>query len=307
MPTSTIQHVGYQDAQVRERKLQRDLRLLSWRTTSSPTTPSRSSTSAPCSSNRATVPRPSRSCGAASPSPSPTDSIVRKLYSQIIQCQRQLGQTREALATCGEARRHYPDNMEILFQESLVRHQFGDRKAAIATLEQLLSSREGDHFASVDAGLKGHKTRHNLVRGCARKAGTRKPRNNGGWPWRSAHLLPTLVSLAQLGIDCGRPELVDAMLPRLDSHPQGRIQAALLRGRVGLAKKNFREARRIVEELLTQHPKAIHLHQFLSHVLLQEGHDWAAAERVLRNILELDPNHAEAKKNLSVLLEQQRR
>jgi tetratricopeptide (TPR) repeat protein len=58
-----------------------------------------------------------------------------------LDCQRGLGQTREALATCDEARRHYPDNMEILFQESLVRHQLGNRKAAIATLERLLSSR----------------------------------------------------------------------------------------------------------------------------------------------------------------------
>ena len=39
--------------------------------------------------------------------------------------------------------------------------------------------------------------------------------------------LPTLVSLAQLGIDRGRPELVDEILPRLDSHPQGRVEAAL--------------------------------------------------------------------------------
>jgi len=192
--------------------------------------------------------------------------------------------------------------MEILFQESLVRHQLGDRKAAIATLERLLSSREGDHFASVDAGLKGHKTRHNLGAWLCEDGRHHEAEEQ----WRLAlreepSFLPTLVSLAQFGIDRGRPELVDEMMPRLDRHPQGRVEAALLRGRVHLAKKNFLEARRMVEELLTQHPKAVHLHQFLSHVLLQEGHDWPAAERVLRNILALDPNHTEAKKNLAVL------
>jgi len=198
--------------------------------------------------------------------------------------------------------------MEILFQESLVRHQLGDRKAAIATLERLLSSREGDHFASVDAGLKGHKTRHNLGAWLCEEGRHREAEEQWRLALREApSFLPTLVSLAQLGIDRGRPELVDEMLARLDSHPQGRVEAALLRGRVHLAKKNFREARRIVEELLTEHPKAIHLHHFLSHVLLQEGRDWVAAERVLRNILALDPNHAEAKKNLGVLFEQQRR
>ena len=45
---------------------------------------------------------------------------------------------------------------------------------------------------------------------------------------------------------------------------------------------------------------------FLSHTLLQEGRDWAAAEQALRAILDLDPNDAEAKNNLAVLLQQQK-
>jgi hypothetical protein len=40
----------------------------------------------------------------------------------------------------------------------------------------------------------------------------------------------------------------------------------------------------------------------LSHVYLQEGRDWPAAERALRDILALDPGHGEARRNLAVLL-----
>jgi hypothetical protein len=40
----------------------------------------------------------------------------------------------------------------------------------------------------------------------------------------------------------------------------------------------------------------------LSQVLLQEGRDWEAAERALRDVLSIDPHHAETKHNLSVLL-----
>jgi hypothetical protein len=36
-------------------------------------------------------------------------------------------------------------------------------------------------------------------------------------------------------------------------------------------------------------------------VLLQEGRDWAAAERALRDVLDIDPNHAETRHNLTVL------
>jgi Flp pilus assembly protein TadD len=40
----------------------------------------------------------------------------------------------------------------------------------------------------------------------------------------------------------------------------------------------------------------------LSHVLLQEGQDWDAAERALRDVLALDPNHQETRHNLALLL-----
>jgi hypothetical protein len=42
-------------------------------------------------------------------------------------------------------------------------------------------------------------------------------------------------------------------------------------------------------------------------VLLQEGRDWEGAERALRDVLALDPGHAEARHNLDVLLHQQGR
>ena len=41
-----------------------------------------------------------------------------------------------------------------------------------------------------------------------------------------------------------------------------------------------------------------------SHVLLQEGQDPGAAAESLRAILRLDPGHAEARRNLAVLLRQ---
>ena len=43
----------------------------------------------------------------------------------------------------------------------------------------------------------------------------------------------------------------------------------------------------------------------LTHVLLQEGGDPAGMERALRDVLALDPNHAQTRKNLAVLLKKQ--
>jgi hypothetical protein len=55
------------------------------------------------------------------------------------------------------------------------------------------------------------------------------------------------------------------------------------------------------------HPQAIWPRVVLSHVLLQEGRDLAGAEKALRDVLALDPNHAEARVNLAVLLQNRQR
>src|SRR5262249_54988922 len=93
----------------------------------------------------------------------PKDSIVRKLYALIGQCQRQLGRPAEALRTCAEGRQPSPDDAELLFVEALARRERYDRQGAEACLQRLIEGREADHFASVDAGLRGHKARHNLA------------------------------------------------------------------------------------------------------------------------------------------------
>jgi hypothetical protein len=61
-----------------------------------------------------------------------------------------------------EGRRVYPDDVALHFQERVLRREQGNRHGAISTIERLLATREGEHFASVDAGLRGHKARHNL-------------------------------------------------------------------------------------------------------------------------------------------------
>jgi hypothetical protein len=43
----------------------------------------------------------------------------------------------------------------------------------------------------------------------------------------------------------------------------------------------------------------------LSHVLLQEGADWNAAEKSLRDVLAISPDHAETTHNLAILQRQQ--
>jgi Flp pilus assembly protein TadD len=57
-----------------------------------------------------------------------------------------------------------------------------------------------------------------------------------------------------------------------------------------------------LDKALTEHPRAPGLWQIRSHALLQEGKDWTGAERALRTLIELDPQDAQAKNNLDVLM-----
>jgi Flp pilus assembly protein TadD len=72
-----------------------------------------------------------------------------------------------------------------------------------------------------------------------------------------------------------------------------------------LARREFAPARQILEAAAAGAPREVRPRQLLSHVLLQEGRDWAAAEQALRDVLEMAPDHAEARHNLEVLRHQQ--
>src|SRR5262249_31792946 len=93
----------------------------------------------------------------------PGDSIVRKLYALLAQGHRQLGQMAEALEVCRAGRAHYPADVELLFIEGTTRQVVGDLAGAEACLRRLLQTPPGAYFASVDAGLRGYKARHNLA------------------------------------------------------------------------------------------------------------------------------------------------
>src|SRR5205823_1835542 len=92
----------------------------------------------------------------------PSDSIVRKLYAFLVQCHKKLGKRAQALDACRCGRAFYPDDTELLFQEAQIRSELSDLPGAITCARRILEHRDRSHFASVDTGLRGFKTRYNL-------------------------------------------------------------------------------------------------------------------------------------------------
>lgn len=302
-----IHHVGYQDPALRKRKLERDLRLLHLEDAQHPDDPFTLFNLGSVFQELGKLPEALSYMQRSLERSHPNDSIVRKLFALITQSHRHLGEKDQALAACLEGRRFYPADAELLFQEGLVSMDMGKPNEAERAFLMLLSGCEGDHFASVDQGLRGFKARHNLAHVYAGQGRTAEAEAQ----WRVSlqeqpEFSPAWIGLGDLAVTQGRWDLVEEAASHLANGSHAPVDATVLRGRMHLARRDFTVARQYFEDAIVQDPQSIWPRLFLSHVLLQEGRDWDAAERVLRDILEIDPGNIDAKRNLSVLLSQKK-
>jgi tetratricopeptide (TPR) repeat protein len=307
-----VRHTGYQDPELRRRKLERDLRLLRLEDAECPDHPF---TLFNLGSVYQELGRLDEAVGLFRRSlarSQPADSIVRKLYALTAQCLRQLGKKEEALAACREGRRLYPEDVELLFQEGLVRRELGDPRGAEACLVRLLNAKDADHYASEDTGLAGFKARYNL--GILYHDLGQVPAAEAQWRAAAAEqpgFLPAWLGLGEVCLSqarWGELDVVARALAAARPHdPAAELEAGLLRARGHMARREFPAARRLLEATVARFPGEVRPRIVLSHALLQEGRDWAAAEQALRDVLALDPTQAETRHNLEVLLRQQAR
>jgi tetratricopeptide (TPR) repeat protein len=303
-----IHHAGYQNPGLRRRKLERDIRLLELEHAELGDHPftlfNLGSVYQELGRYGLALTFLRRSLELSSPS----DSIVRKLYALIVNCHRVQQHIGDALAACQDGRRLFPNDAELLFAEALLRRDQNDLQGAASCLSELLQLEPDSHFASVDAGLRGYKAHHNLgviYRQLGKLAEAESE-------WRTVvterpDFLPAWQALAELYLTKQRWAELEEVVTRLESGPHARIEAAVLRGRAELARGDFAIARRRLEEVIAAHPQALWPRVILSHVLLKEGRDLAAAANALNEILRLDPEHAEARNNLAVLMRDRER
>jgi glycosyltransferase involved in cell wall biosynthesis/tetratricopeptide (TPR) repeat protein len=304
----TIHHVGYQDPALRRSKLERDIRLLQKQVADQPDDPfvlfNLGSVCLELERIQEALPILKRSLALSHPG----DSIVRKLYALIVQGHRRLDQTSEAHEACRAGLAVYPEDVELLFQESLILRKIGDLAAAEACLTQLLEIRDHDHFASVDPGLRGYKARHNLA--VIYQEQGRLADAEAQWRLvtkERPEFTPAWLGLGELFLSQGRLPDLAAIEELISDRGPHDLESSVFRARAALARAQFDAAQHILEHLIARFPQALRPRIVLSHVLLQAGRDQQAAERALREVLALDPLNAEARHNLTVLLSKRSR
>jgi glycosyltransferase involved in cell wall biosynthesis len=301
-----IHHTGYQDTALRQRKLERDGRLLRLEIAEKPDDPFILFNLGSIAQERGRLSEAVSFLRRSLERSHPRDSIVRKLYALLAQCHRRLGQEELALAACQKGREFYPDDVELLFQEGVLLHERNDRSGAKACWSRLLAPRSAEHFASIDTGLCGYKARHNLAQLYLEEGDLAEAEEH----WRAAlaeqpDFAPARLGVAEVYLRQGRwSDLEGAVCEIVVSGWE--LEGELLRARGHMARKEFGPACRLLKEVIAQTPQAPQPRRLLSHALLQEGTDWQAAEQALRDLLKLEPLDAEARNNLALLLRQQK-
>jgi tetratricopeptide (TPR) repeat protein len=253
-----IRHTGYLDAALRRRKLERDLRLLQLENAEQPDEPFVLFNLGSIANELGQAHEALRYFQRSLELSHPSDSIVRKLYALIAQCQRQLGHRDEALTSCLAGRHYYPDDAELLFLEALVRQEQRDLLGAVACLERLIAGQEGEHFGSVATGLRGYRARHLLAllwREMGRLADAENEARNA--LAERLDYTPAWLELGEVYLAQERWPELDEVVVRLEGDRQSWLEAAVLQARGQLARKEFAAARGLLEAAIAKAPQAL--------------------------------------------------
>jgi glycosyltransferase involved in cell wall biosynthesis/thioredoxin-like negative regulator of GroEL len=233
----------------------------------------------------------------------PQDPTLRKAYALLAQAHRRLDQYDPALAVCAEGLKRFPDDTELLFQEAVLRIHRRDLAGGERCLRWLLTTPPGDYIAvAVDPELRGVKAHFNLavvLRDQGRLAEAEaefqqvvaeKPEFTEAW-----------IGLTDLYLSQGRRERAEALLRRLQADPRRSAEARSVEARFLVATGDFPGARRVLETAVREAPASVGPRLALVPVLLAEGRDLAAAERVIQEILTLEPNNTQARLHLEAV------
>jgi GT2 family glycosyltransferase/tetratricopeptide (TPR) repeat protein len=301
-----VDHVGYQQVEVRRSKLERNLRLLEMDDAERPddafTLFNLGWTMMDLGQTEQALPRLKRSLERSSPD----SSIARKLYHLIAIAHRHFGQKDEALKVCRDGLERYPDDSELLFEEASLLLDAKEVERAEINLLRLVETRPGPYFGSVDDGMRGYKTRDLLARLYRDQGRT----SEAEIQWRAAvaekpSFLPAWLGLGELHLCHGRWADLEQAAYNAEVTAGAALEAALLRARAHQARKEFAPARRLLEQVIPRAPEALAPRVLLSHVLLQEDKDPSAAEQALHDVLARDAANSEARHNLAVLRRKQ--
>jgi tetratricopeptide (TPR) repeat protein len=235
----------------------------------------------------------------------PGESHLRKAYALLTGCYRRRQAWAEARRACEEGLHACPDDPELLFNRGMVCHQLGDQSAAEESYRHILERPAADpYLRSVDVGIAGFKTRHNLAMlyldaGRPQEAEAQLRRAVAEEP----AFMPSWFALAEVMRTAGRSGELTDLVDEICSSQNTRAVGKLVRARALFDDGRNAEALGLVTEALAAGlgPNLVHGLRLHSHALLRLGRT-AEAVPVLRELVALAPDTEEGHSNLVLAL-----
>jgi tetratricopeptide (TPR) repeat protein len=297
-----VLHSGYDhSAEGQKKKLERDLRLLHLEEHERPDHPF---TLFNLGMTYADIKQFDRAIGYLTRSieqSKPGESHLRKAYALLVYSYNQARQHEAAWETCQIGLRFYPHDAELRFRLGILLQDQGRLQEAVTTYREVLEHREDRHLASVDRGINGFKTRHNLAIAYAdigdlasaeeqwRQIVQEVPNYRQGWRGYG----DALIRQKKFG---EANELAEKLVNGGHLHGEGQF----LRGRLAASQGNLNDAIRELEQANSLCPADTEPLRELCRLLFERG-DPADAERWLEELVARDPEDASVHFNLGTV------
>ncbi len=239
-----IEHSGYEEPAVYQRKLKRNVRLLLLEDQERPNDPFTLLNLGWTYKNLGQVAAAIAYYRRGLERCEPGMPIARKLYQRLVRAYLALRQQQEALHACQEGLAAFREDVELLFLEAVLLSEAGRLAAAEAAFLRLADLRPDDRIdLDVHPGIRGDMLRHNLAR--VYKAQGRVDAAEAQYRAALAHRPDSVRSLYELGlllVEQGRASEADTIVEKLDVLGSiGTMAATMLRRKGTQDKATSRE------------------------------------------------------------------
>jgi GT2 family glycosyltransferase/glycosyltransferase involved in cell wall biosynthesis/SAM-dependent methyltransferase/Flp pilus assembly protein TadD len=235
----------------------------------------------------------------------PSESHLRKAYALLTACHRRQEAWQAAREACERGLAACPGDPELLFNRGMICHRLGDFATAEESYRCILESPAAEpYLRSVDAGIAGFKTRHNLAM-LYRDMG-RPPAAEDQLRRAVAEepaFVPSWFALVELLRSTGRRDELDGLAAETCGAERSRGVGELVRARMLFEEGRDPEVLATVTRALALGlgPNVAHGHRLHAHALLRLGRVAEAVE-VLRELVDSAPASEEDHGNLVLAL-----
>lgn len=231
----------------------------------------------------------------------PKSSHLRKAYAFLYLCYKHTGNADNAWEVCQQGLEQFPLDAELRFYQAQWLQEAGRLAEAEQGYQDILARLESQHYTSVNQGISGHLTRHNLA--VVYQSQGKFTEAESQWRWITQHQPRYRLGWYGLG-ECllllGKTESLRQLAQGLLDQPQLAVVGKLLLSDLARTTHNTKQARELLEQAHREAPEDLEVLERWCRFLFEEGTP-QEAKPALQQLLQYDPDNAAGWHNLGTV------